>query len=325
MMHRYVALAAIIVGVVATMEMRPATAAAAAGCVPITPGMRTFGDARKGMSVTSSETLLYNRTGAGVVSLMWFTGELVWPTFGNTRVRVYVDGEAEPSISFEILMAVGQSQPTLSPWGETMLGNVALSGGAYFTYRIPFSTSLRVTAQLPPKMVIPGPKSFYFIIRGMTNLPVTIGALQLPATARLKLRTLEHYEAQPYELVQLYNATGPGALLQTTLSGISSNLHYLEGEINCVIDDEFVRLSSGTEDYFLSGQYFDLGTFHTPLSGCTLIDRFVNHSFAAWKLFEQDPVVWSKDFELTWEIGKDHGSLSPKQTNITTYVWAYEW
>lgn len=48
-----------------------------------------------------------------------------------------------------------------------------------------------------------------------------------------------------------------------------------------------VKLSSGTEDYFLSGQYFDLGAFHTPISGCTHMDRFVNHSFAAYKVFEE--------------------------------------
>lgn len=115
--------------------------------------------------------------------------------------------------------------------------------------------------------------------------------------------------------VVIYNATGAGALLQTTFYGISSNLHYLEGEVRSVIDGQVgrkchnvttcllcshsrcrffpaglsqdVKLSSGTEDYFLSGQYFDLGAFHTPISGCTHMDRFVNHSFAAYKVFEE--------------------------------------
>ena len=41
------------------------------------------------------------------------------------------------------------------------------------------------------------------------------------------------------------------------------------------------------------------------------------HELNAW----QDPVIWSKSFQLKWQIGHDHGSLSPKQTNITTYVW----
>jgi len=301
---------------------------ASQAAVPITSNMKTFGHALKGVTITNQETQLYNRTGEGVVTLMWFTGELLWPTFGNTRIRVYVDGSDSPSLDFEILMAVGQYGDTLSPWGENKLGNVALSGGAYLTYRVPFGTSLRVTAQLPEKMLIPGDKSFYFIIRGMQSLdfPVVVGDLLLPSSSRLTLKRLQDYQAQPYEVVSIYNSTGTsGALLQTTLYGISSNLHYLEGEINAVIDGEFVGLSSGTEDFFLSGQYFDLGTFHTPISGCTHMDRFVNHSFAAYKLFEQDPVLWTKSFDLTWEIGHDTGSLSPKQTNITTYVWAYEW
>lgn len=100
---------------------------------------------------------------------------------------MYVDNETEASLSFQVLMAVGMSQPTLTPWGklaldpsnalpscvtqlrlqtgESKLGNVALSGGVYFTYRIPFSHSLRVTAQLPSHMIVSGNKSFYFIIR----------------------------------------------------------------------------------------------------------------------------------------------------------------
>ena len=40
-----------------------------------------------------------------------------WPTFGNTRIRIYVDGEPTSSIDFEILMAVGMTGPTLTPWG----------------------------------------------------------------------------------------------------------------------------------------------------------------------------------------------------------------
>lgn len=39
----------------------------------------------------------------------------------------------------------------------------------------------------------------------MTNYPVTVGDLLLPSNARLKLRTLENYEGQPYEEVSVHH------------------------------------------------------------------------------------------------------------------------
>lgn len=66
-------------------------------------------------------------------------------------------------------------------------------------------------------------------------------------------------------------------------------------------------LSSGTEDLcvctlpcgppvhspvalthrFLSAQYFDLGTYNTPIAGCTTIRRVFDHSFTAYKMWEE--------------------------------------
>lgn len=305
---------------------------AASGVVPaqptlVTPAVKTFGVALKGIGLhPGNETQLLARGGGGTITLMWFTGELIWPTFGDTRIRVYVDGEAVPSLDFKVLFAVGQRGATLSPWGERRLGNVALSGGVYMTFRVPFSQGIRVTAQLPEHEVIGGSKSLYFIARGLTGLPVTLGPLQLPPAARLKLRALENYAAAPLEEVPVYSRPdGAGALLLTAFTGASPhNLTYLEGETRSTLDGEPLLLSSGTEDFFLSGQYFDLGEYHTPLSGCTNIDRLFNFTFAAWKLWEEDPVVWSRDFNMTWRMGEARG-IRPGPTNITTYVWAYEW
>lgn len=217
----------------------PATTAIAGSHVDVTPGMASFGTALKGVGLHQGvEEELFNRTGAGTMTLMWFTGELIWPTFGDTRIRVYVDGETTPSLDFPVLLAVGQSQPTLQPWGQRRIGNLALSGGVYLTLRIPFGSGIRITAQLPDDEIIKGSKSFYFICRGMTNLPVTWGPLRLPPTARLRLQSLHGYEAAPLEEVRLYKSavpgsgTGGGALALVTFHGISAkNLTYMEGEV----------------------------------------------------------------------------------------------
>jgi hypothetical protein len=97
----------------------------------------------------------------------------------------------------------------------------------------------------------------------------------------LTLQTLDNYLAQPFETVTIFstanlsfpvqNATGGGCVLLVTLAAQSANLKYLEGRVRVLLDGEAMDLSSGTEDYFLSGQYFDLGVFHTPLSGSTVL------------------------------------------------------
>jgi hypothetical protein len=58
----------------------------------------------------------------------------------------------------QVLLAVGQTAPTLVPWGQRRLGNVAFSGGAYLTHRIPFAASALVTATIVEDPLDPGPK-----------------------------------------------------------------------------------------------------------------------------------------------------------------------
>jgi hypothetical protein len=257
----------------------------------------TFGDAVKGITVSSDETTLFERTtgGAGVVTQQWFTGDLVWPTFGNTRIRIYIDGFETPSLDFRLLMAsgIGFDHPVVSPWGEELIGATALSGGLYNTLRIAFSNSIRVTATLDEGEESHG---FYYIIRGLLNSPIVIGDYQLPPNARLSLQKIENYIAQPLETVTLYNssltnnssapvvnATGGGCVLLVAIQGRSDNMLYLEGRVRSVIDGAEVVLSSGTEDYFLSAQYFDLGVFYTPLSGVIIITA-VSHIFKIMSL-----------------------------------------
>jgi hypothetical protein len=148
-------------------------AAAAARGVDVR-GVQTFGVAHKGMQLGAQETALFNRSGAGAgsVTSMWFTGDLDWAAFGLTRVRVYVDGETDPSVSFQLLMAVGVgfNEPVLKPWGESLMGATALQGGIYLSFRIPFEQSVLVTAQAEDDGS-GATHGFYFILRGLTNFP----------------------------------------------------------------------------------------------------------------------------------------------------------
>ena len=80
-------------------------------------------------------------------------------------------------------------------------------------------------------------------------------------------------------------------LLQTVRSG---NSHCLEGTHIATIDGDETILSSGFEDYYLSGQYFDAGPFATPISGSETLPPATTRP-AAWRsswLRSDTLVVW---------------------------------
>ena len=68
----------------------------------------------------------------------------------DSRIRIYIDGEMEASLHFNIFLDHGlgfrESDDRRNiPWGTRRIGHSA-DGGIYNTIRIPFSKSFRVTA-----------------------------------------------------------------------------------------------------------------------------------------------------------------------------------
>ena len=66
-------------------------------------------------------------------------------------IKIYIDGEETPSIEFNVLLGHGigcngSVEPGHTPWNTKHLGHQATGGGLYNTYRIPFSSSAKVTA-----------------------------------------------------------------------------------------------------------------------------------------------------------------------------------
>ena len=127
---------------------------------------------------------------------MWFGGD--WPGYMETRIRVYVDGEPTASIDMELGLGHGIGfGDAAAPWGCARLGKTGHPSGIYNTYRIPFGSSMRVTAQRSKSS--PDGAPFWWIVRGTENLPVSLGGVQLPPQARLRLHKLELFTAQPLE------------------------------------------------------------------------------------------------------------------------------
>ena len=302
-------------------------------------GLKTFGTMGKEVHVLAGgvEAELFQHTGKGCLTHMWFGGG--WKDCGKTRLRIYVDGETNASIDMELYLGHGIGfDDEFAPWGITRIGKLGTGTSVYDTYRIPFGGSIRVTAQLAPS-VKENPQ-FWWIIRGTENLPVDLGGVRLPDTARLKLYKLENHTAQPLEEFALCDVKGDGALYQVTMAAKGlrrlpdekdrwEDWSYMESCMRAYIggEKEPLMLSSGLEDYFLGTYYFNRGRYATPVAGLTHFDPPKNE-FSAYRFHEDDPVFYHNGLRLTCRCGEKIGDKvfhNAPPTIYTTYVWLYEW
>jgi hypothetical protein len=293
--------------------------------------MELFGTMGKEAKLLPGQELtLLERGGAGTLTHLWFGGS--WPGWGDTRVRVYVDGEKEPGIDMALFLGhgVGWGDDT-APWGTDRVGKTGRPSGVYDTYRIPFGRGVKVTAALAPG--VRQPQTFWYIVRGLTNYPVRVGGIALPPAARLRLHRREKVGLKPLEEVEVLHADGKGLLYAVTFAAESGNYNYLEACLRAFPDgrQEPLFLSSGTEDYFLGTYYFNAGAYHLPVAGLTHLDPDRPGSpyrFSAYRFHEDDPIPFRAGLRLVWRNGEELGGHrfgDPMPTTLTSYAWAYEW
>jgi hypothetical protein len=278
------------------------------------------------------EVELFRSEGKGCLTHMWFAMD------ARTRIRVYVDGEKTPSIDMAQDLGHGYSHAfggPPEPWGVAQIGR---QGGVYNNYRIRFGNGVKV-------MVVPITNVFdsvtkrdaWWIIRGTKNLPVFLGGVKLPDSARLKLHRIEGHRAKPLEEFTIAESKGSGALYQVFLAaqgekplGTWEDQAYQEGCVRAYFggSKEPTFLSSGLEDYFVSSGYFHhRKLFQTAVSGLTHIDVEKNR-FAAYRFHDADPVFFQGGLRLTLRCGEElEGRVfhqAPAAT-YTVYTWMYEW
>lgn len=295
-------------------------------------GLRTFGGIGKERTILEAgkEAELFRHAGAGCLSHMWFAMD------ERTRIRVYVDGEDRPSIDMAQDLGHGYAHGgPPEPWGVPRLGR---GGGVYNTHRIPFGSEVRVCV-LPSTAVFDGvtKRDAWWIIRGAEGLPVTLGGVRLPETARLRLHRLETHRAEPLEEFAILDVPGDGALYLVTLavqgerlSGTWEDQSYQEGCVRAYVGGSRrpLFLASGLEDYFVSSGYFHhRKLFQTAVSGLTHLDVDKNR-FAAYRFHDDDPVFYRDGLRLTLRCGEElEGRVFHKApaATYTAYVWLYQW
>jgi hypothetical protein len=292
--------------------------------------LKSFGTAGKERQLlpAGTETELFRYVGHGCLTHMWFGGD--FSNYGLTHIRVYVDGEAQVSIDMELMMGHGIGfQDDAAPWGVERMGKTGQPSGIFDTYRIPFGRSVRVTAERRNGEA--ENPVFWWIVRGVENLPVEIGGVRLPDNARLRLYKVENRAVRPLDELEIYNGRRSGALYQVSIAAKSANFAFLEGCVRAYLAGAKtpLMLSSGTEDYFLGTYYFNRGKYYTPVAGLTHL--VPGKEFSAYRFHERDPVFFPEGLRLTIRAGEAAGGKvygpkpGPADTVYTTYVWAYEW
>ena len=183
-----------------------------------------------------------------------------------------------------------------------------------------------------------------------------VGSWILPEGTRLKVYKQDKI-VSPLNIATLSNTTNKaGMLFLVTLDISSDTPTFMEGCIRANIDnsEETTFLSSGTEDFFLSAYYFNLGTYQGYQSGLTYKlhkdDNFTK--IVAYKFFLDDPILFTKSFHLMWRNNEKLGGADgcPSQfppnlkgeglhirypsfvrptgfadAHLKSYVWVYEW
>jgi len=295
---------------------------------------RCIGTMGKGQRILkpAEEAVLFEHEGEGCLSHFWFGGN--FQGVEDTRIRYYVDGESTPSIDLALFMGhgIGFHDPH-APWATRIIGKIGKHNGVYNNYRIPFGKHIRVTAEAAPS--VEDTPQVWWIIRGVEHGRASLGRVELPDSARVKLYKTKDLEAGPLEEFDLCDVDGRGALYQVTIAAEGDSFTYLEACLRAYMNGRGqppLMLSSGLEDYFLGTYYFDTGRYYADIAGLTHFDK-INHRFSAYRFHDDDPVYFDNGLRLTCRCGEtehglageSEGYLDPATTRYNSYAWVYQW
>lgn len=323
--------------------------------------MQTFGSGRSQIDLTSAKEFeilshtLSPAASTGTITFFWITAWNLNDTTIQSAVdfalwRFYIDNETTASIGpMQTAQAalIGNASPSAS-WSNDFFGKNADWGGWHFNLQIPFGKSVRVTVQLPPDY----PKvQAWAIVRGVENLPVTIGSLTLPPTARLTASVRKSTRLPVLGFHELVNIrSGPGLLLATMIDISSTDkgsLNSLEGCWHAYMPPNApypgLLLGTGAEDYPESAFYFNAGLFKGPTSGLSVMS--VGNAtqpvsrISFFKLHHREPMIFTNGFRFNIRNGdvtdpktgekcaNPNGDIigKPGVSDISTLVYVYTW
>ena len=213
-----------------------------------------------------------------------------------------MDGESTPSVQFQAPQAAGTFFGDEPLWGNAKIGKGGARSGYFVNIKVPFGRSIEVT-------VTGAITGGFVILRGCENLPVDVGSLTLPTTARLHLHRIENKVFQPLDWVPIVDLdTGDGLVYMTAIAANSTSANFWEGcyHLHSPHAEPFpgTVLSTGMEDFFDSSYGFSGGVFHQPVSGCTHREgKGGGMALSAYRFHEEDPIAFSGGVKFLWRVG----------------------
>lgn len=306
---------------------------------------RPFGSGLSAGILSSSEMHLFSHTiesagDYGVMTHFWVTGPAGTPSVDDAVFRYYIDGEQTASIEFTPSLACGVGfNNDEAPWGTAWFGKGSASGGWFHNFRIPFQKSILITGFHPLGTM----KDFFVVFRGVENLPLVIGGITLPPTARVRQFQSINQTVNSLEYVPIVDLTeGYGLHFMSLLAVQSDSPNFIEGCIHAYTPYNTsypgLLISTGTEDYYNSAWAFSAGMFHMPTAGLTYLNRTNGLTISAYRFHDMDPLPFQDGFRLVWRNGdaidpktghkcfiETGGNVvgHPTKSLVTFYAWVY--
>jgi hypothetical protein len=169
----------------------------------------------------------------------------------------------------------------------------------------------------------------YWSIRGLEGVPAVLGAYELPENTRLllvsKTKYLKALERETF--LDLKGMSGMVYHVEANIKG--KNLDFMEGPVVSYIDGREIVLGTGMDDYFSSAWWMTQSEQRYSLPGSMgVVDRGTDY-LVAYRLHEDDPVVFSDSIKFEWQNGAAFANGkaigNPATLRATFDFWVYVW
>ena len=266
---------------------------------------------------------IMDNDGPGVIRHIWMTPGGGAGFFRKLVLRVYWDGEKNPSVECPL------GDFFCNSWNavQSILAlpiNVNSSGGLNSYLPMPFRKHARISVHNDSAEDL----AHFFYTINYTLEPVEADALCFHAQWRRR---------NPLEYGQVYTildgVRGRGKYAGTFMAWQQNNAGWWgEGEIKMYLDGdgEFPTIcGTGTEDYFGGGWCFKDGDYSAPFLGYRLVSgerRAVGSRLTMYRFHVPDPVFFKKDLKVTMQaLGwREDRRYLPLQDDIASTAYWYQ-
>lgn len=276
---------------------------------------RTGGNADFVPIPVGGTAVLADIQGPGAVVQFWVTiGAKDKYFLRRILLRMYWDGEESPSVE----VPIGDFFGTGLQYKHFVTPYIGMSSGGYYSYfPMPFQKSARIEVVNQTGAEV---SSFYYHIDYQKlESPLEPDVAYFHSQWHRDVRTKDKTN---YVVLE---ASGEGHFvgLNMSMQSYDRGLGYLEGDEMVYVDGEIQpsMYGTGTEDYFISGWYFNRGEFAAPYHGLILKDDSLGR-IAAYRFQIQDAIPFKKSIRFTIEHG--HANTEAADYSSTAYWYQKE-